>query len=184
MNMWFRLILTLLRARFGSRLTTSDASHVRFRVWPTDLDPNIHMNNGRYATLMDLGRIDLMGRAGKLSALTEAKVYPVVTAQHILYRRALQPFERFTLSTRLIGADERFFFMEQRFLRGGPDGELAARGLVQALFVRRGGGRLPTSEVAELFGLDAVPAVPNAVRAMFPPPPGANDDATQARSAA
>ena len=30
------------------------------RVWPNDLDTNAHMNNGRYLTLMDLGRFDLM----------------------------------------------------------------------------------------------------------------------------
>jgi acyl-CoA thioesterase FadM len=38
-------------------------SVVRFRVWPGDLDFNLHMNNGRYLTLMGLGRLDLMARA-------------------------------------------------------------------------------------------------------------------------
>ena len=35
-----------------------------FRVWPHDLDTSLHMNNGRYWTLMDLGRADLMIRSG------------------------------------------------------------------------------------------------------------------------
>lgn len=173
MNLWLRLLVTLLRARFGKRRTLSDTSRVPFRVWPNDLDPNVHMNNGRYATLMDLGRIDLMGRAGKLAVLQRAEIYPVVTAQHILYRRALLPFERFTLSTRFIGGDEKFFYMEQLFTRDARGGELAARGIVQATFVRRSGGRVPVEEIATLFAFGDVNRVPQEIANMFPAPPRA-----------
>ena len=54
-----RLAKTLVTAPFRSRLRPTDASTVHFLVWPNDLDMNRHMNNGRYLTLMDLGRFDL-----------------------------------------------------------------------------------------------------------------------------
>ena len=170
MNLWFRLVLALLRIRFGRPRAITETGTVRFRVWPTDLDVNAHMNNGRYATLMDLGRVDLMGRAGKLGAIRAARIYPVVTAQHILYRRSLAPFERFRLITRVIGSDERHAYMEQRFVRrrNGAD-ELAARGIVQALFLRDAGGRVPMEEVRALFELDDAMPVPGEIGAMFPP---------------
>ena len=167
MNLWFRLILTLLRARFGYALGALDRSVVPFRVWPTDLDVNAHMNNGRYATLMDLGRVDLMARAGLLSIIRRERMYPVVTAQHILYRRSLDPFQLFTLETRILGVDERFAYLEQRFLRGET---VHARGVVQALFLRPGEGRVPTDEMMALFGVQDAPQVPVETLAMFPAP--------------
>ena len=60
MNLYFRLLLFMLRVRRRSRLSIWDTSHVTFRVNPADLDVQRHMNNGRYLTLMDLGQI---GRA-------------------------------------------------------------------------------------------------------------------------
>ena len=39
-------------------------SYLTLRVCPGDLDTSLHMNNGRYWTLMDLGRTDLMLRSG------------------------------------------------------------------------------------------------------------------------
>ena len=167
MNLWFRIVLTLLRARFGQSLDPLGRSTVRFRVWPTDLDVNAHMNNGRYATLMDLGRVDLMARAGLLPVIRRERMYPVVTAQHILYRRSLNPFQAFTLETRILGVDERFAYLDQRFLRGET---VHARGIVQALFLRPGKGRVPTGEMMTLFGVHNAPELPSDVPAMFPTP--------------
>ena len=57
MNLYFRLLLFMIRVRFRSRLGIWDTSHVTFRVNPLDLDLQRHMNNGRYLSLMDLGRM-------------------------------------------------------------------------------------------------------------------------------
>ena len=68
MNLWLRLILQLLKSRFAAALEPLGTSVRRGRVWPTDLDVSLHMNNGRYLTLMDLGRLDLMLRTGVCTA--------------------------------------------------------------------------------------------------------------------
>lgn len=64
MNLLIRFALTLLAAARRGGLGLPDESHLAMRVWPTDLDVQRHMNNGRYLSLMDLGRMDLLVRSG------------------------------------------------------------------------------------------------------------------------
>lgn len=57
-----RFFLTLLGAGRRLPLDLLDASVVGFRVWPTDLDINLHMTNARYLSVMDAGRA--LGKEG------------------------------------------------------------------------------------------------------------------------
>lgn len=168
MNLYLRLLLVLLRARLGARIDPLDAVRTPFRAWPHDLDVNAHVNNGRYATLMDLGRVDLMARAGLMPAIRAARMYPVVTAQHIVYRRSIAPFRAFELRSRVVGWDERFVYMEQTFYRSD---RFVARGVIQALFLGPN-GRVPSGDLMAMFGVTADVPVPAAVAGLFPPPGG------------
>ena len=149
MNLYFRLLLLMVRVRFRSRLSIWDTSHVRFRVNPGDLDVQRHMNNGRYLTLMDLGRMDLMVRSRFWRRITEQGWYPVVAGQSITYRRSLQLWEKFDLASRVLGHDERWIYMEQVFRR---DGTVVADAIVRARFLRKSGGSVSMDEVMELAG--------------------------------
>ena len=149
MNLYFRLLVFMIRVRFRSRLSMWDTSHVRFRVNPFDLDVMRHMNNGRYLTLMDLGRMDLMLRSRFWQRITEQGWYPVVAGQSITYRRSLQLWERFDLASRVLGHDDRWIYMEQVFRR---DGTVVADAVVRARFLRRSGGSVPMDEVLDLAG--------------------------------
>ena len=149
MNLYFRLLLFTLRVRFRSRLSIWDTSHTSFRVNPMDLDVQRHMNNGRYLTLMDLGRMDLMVRSRFWRRITEQGWYPVVAGQSITYRRSLQLWEKFDLASRVLGHDDRWIYMEQVFRR---DGVVVADAIVRARFLRRTGGSVPMDEVMELAG--------------------------------
>lgn len=172
MNLYGRLVLVLLRAWLAlrSRGALDPLNNVvtRFRAWPHDLDVNAHVNNGRYATLMDLGRVDLMARAGLMPAIRAARMYPVVTAQHIVYRRSIAPFRAFELRSRVVGWDERFVYMEQTFYRAD---RFVARGIIQALFLGPN-GRVPSDDLMAMFGVTADVPVPGAVAGLFPPPGG------------
>ena len=64
MNLWFRLLYLLVVSWFRPRLGYFDESVLRMRVWLSDIDVNIHMNNARYLAVMDLGRFDLFLRTG------------------------------------------------------------------------------------------------------------------------
>ena len=105
MNLIFRLLKTLLWwLVFPARRGLLDESIVRFRVWPNDLDTNFHMNNGRYLTLMDLGRLDLLLRNGAIRHVMAQKWYPVLASCLIRFRRPLNLFQRFEIRTRIVAA--------------------------------------------------------------------------------
>ncbi|OIH99048.1 MULTISPECIES: acyl-CoA thioesterase [Curtobacterium] len=155
MNLYFRLLLlqlrTRLRARVGGRRRASLWDEVRtpFRVVPTDLDPLRHVNNGKYLSMLDLGRLDLMLRSGYWAALSEHGWYPVVSAQTITYKRSLTLGQRFELRTHVLGVDDRAVYLEQTFVRQGA---VMARAVVQARFLRRSGGTVPTADLLEAAG--------------------------------
>ena len=95
MNLIFRLLKTiLLYLLHPVRRGILAESVVRFRVWPNDLDTNLHMNNGRYLTLMDLGRLDLLLHNGAVPFVLRNKWYPVLAGTQIRFRRPLNLFRR------------------------------------------------------------------------------------------
>lgn len=163
MNLLFRLLKVVLATFLRAKLAPLEASTLSFLTWPNDLDTNLHMNNGRYLTLMDLGRFDLIVRGGLWRVMRAQRWMPLVGAALIRYKRSLQPFQRFTLSTRLLGWDDKWFYIEQRFLRGDV---LVAVGLVKALF-RGAAGNVPPPEVMRAAGHPNLtsPALPESLAA-------------------
>lgn len=162
MHMIFR---TLWHFRFvatkGPRLGFADVSRSDFRVWPTDLDMLGHMNNGKYLSIMDVARFDLIKRNGTWDLFTAEKWYPVVVAQTITYRKSLNPWKKFTIESRILGFDDQAVYMEQRFTRpagpgsGAPGSpEIYARALVRARILKRAGGIVSVAELLEKTGAD------------------------------
>ena len=160
MNLIFRLVYVALAALRRTRLGTLDESVMRLAVLPTDLDVNGHMNNGRYLTVMDLGRVDLLMRLGIVRAMRTNRWHGVVASVTVSFRRALNPFHRYELRSRLLCWDERWFFMEQRFTRKG---QLAAHALVKIQFSSRDGRLRPQQVVRATGSALESPPVPQAV---------------------
>lgn len=148
MNLYLRLLRVLWQLRKLQRRAIFEASRLSFRVLPNDLDLNMHMNNGRYLTFMDLGRVHLTAQTGLLGAMRRRRWMPVLAAAEITYLRSLAPFDRFELVTRLLTWDDKYIYLEQTFER---DGELCAHAYVKALFLQRG-GRVPNAEVLAASG--------------------------------
>ncbi|MDJ1157976.1 thioesterase family protein [Chelatococcus sp. SYSU_G07232] len=152
MNLWLRLLWLLITAPWRPRLDAPfGASSLFFRVWPHDLDTNGHMNNGRYLTIMDLGRADFLLRSGLWRQVRAQRWMPVLSASKVRFRRELRLFQRFRLESRVVWWSDTRFVMEHRLLAGGRAGEtLAAIALVLGgLYDRRERGFVP---VARLFG--------------------------------
>lgn len=149
MNLYLRLLALMLRVRRAPRIDLWGESHTPFRVWPNDLDVFRHMNNARYLGLLDLGRTDLMARSGFGKIIADRGWYPVVGAQTITYKRSLKLWQRFVVTTRVLGFDERAAYMEQEFRRGG---QLYARAVVQARFLKRSGGTVATADLIAAAG--------------------------------
>lgn len=126
-------------------------SRIGFRVLPTDIDLLMHMNNGRYLSYMDLGRVDLIERNGVQARLSEHGIYAVVASQTITYRKSLNLFQKFSIESRIIGADVRSFFVEQRFV---VRGEVYARAIVRGRMIQKGVGTLKVEQIQQLTGID------------------------------
>ena len=119
MNLWFRLIWMLLTARVRGPLKLFDTAVLRLCVLPNDLDFNGHVNNGRYFTLADLGRLDFAIRTGSARIAIANRAMPLIGDAVAKFRRDLRPFQRFDLQTRLLGWDDKWILSEHRFVRGG-----------------------------------------------------------------
>lgn len=159
-NLIFRLLAVLLSALRGARIHPLGESVVRFTVLPHDLDLNVHMNNGRYLAVMDLGRLDMMTRIGVTRHILRNRWQPVVGSLTIRYRRALRPFQRYSLRSRVLCWDEKWFYIEQRFERRG---EIVAQAYVKGLFLGPR-GKVAPQEVIGRAGLEvASPSMPEAV---------------------
>ncbi len=136
MNLWLRLVWVMLSALWRPVLDPRVAvSRVHFRVWPHDLDLNMHMNNGRYLTIMDLGRIDFVLRTGLWRPLWDKRWSPIISAAAIRFRRELRPFEGYQLETRLVAWTDTTAVMEQTFV--SDRGRVAARAFIKAGFYAR-----------------------------------------------
>jgi acyl-CoA thioesterase FadM len=160
-NLYLRLLRILLLLPFLRPRPLLDASRVAFRVWPNDCDLNLHLNNGRYLTFMDLGRVHLMGQARLWRPLRRRGWFPVLGAAEISYLRPLGPLQKFDLVTRALTWDDKYFYIEQRF---EVRGQACAVALVKGVFLG-GGQRVPTREVLQLLapGLEP-PPMPEFVR--------------------
>ena len=160
--MLFRMLVVLVRALFRPRAGFLDECTTALRVWPNDVDSNLHMNNSRYLLAMDVGRWDLAVRTGFWRELLRRRWFPVLGSAMLHFRRPLDPFQRYRLVTRLVAWDEKWIFVEQRFERGA---HLHAVGRVKALFRGRQ-GQVSTAALLAAAGYADAPAMqlPGAIR--------------------
>jgi acyl-CoA thioesterase FadM len=139
-----------------------DEDPLQMRVWPNDIDFNLHMNNARYLSMMDFGRIHLLARTRILSHVISSRWVPLVGAVWMTYRRSLPLFARFTLGSRMVCWDERWFYIEQTFT---SDAGLAAVGWVKGA-LRSPAGIVEPQKVLEAVSPGAVsPPMPEVIAA-------------------
>jgi acyl-CoA thioesterase FadM len=116
---WLRFIRISLSLIGKPRVDLFATTRVRIRIWPNDLDMNMHVNNGRYLTLADLGRLDWFVRTGVYATAKRQGLFPVVGDSIAKYRRELRSFQTVTIESRLVGWSGRWGFLEHRFIRHG-----------------------------------------------------------------
>src|SRR5436309_4573046 len=116
------------------------------RCWPNDLDLNVHMNSGRYVSMMDIGRVEILGRTRLLRKVFGRGWRPIAAAATIRYRRSLLPFQRFTVRTRVICWDEKWLYFRHVI---ECRGEVAAIAIVRGLLRGKEGNITPAQILAE-----------------------------------
>ena len=136
MNLYLRLLVTVLKALRGARVLPGETVELDLRVWPTDLDLNGHMNNGRYLTLVDLGLVTVFIRSGFVRLCLARGWRPMGGGSVVYFRRGLTVFQRYTLRFTIVGWDEFWSYARFDFVRNG---ELCATGFVKGAAAGRGG---------------------------------------------
>lgn len=148
MHMIFRTIMIFLKKRFLSKAQFGETTVVTMRVVPTDLDFLWHVNNGVYFSFMDFGRWDMIFRNGVFDLSMKKGWYSVVAGETIKFKKSLELWDKFQIETKIMGFDEKYFFIQQKFL---CKGDLMATGLVKVRFLKRRGGTVGTQEVIDLL---------------------------------
>jgi acyl-CoA thioesterase FadM len=133
-----RMVQSALAALRPSRpvpgLTVLGPVVTRMRVLPQDLDYMMVVNNGTYLQLMDVAGLRHLGRNGGLRLATKRSWFGYTVASTMRYRRPLRLWDRFEDTSRVLGWDDRVFYIEHVITRGG---ELCTRGVVCTRFVHR-----------------------------------------------
>lgn len=147
MNLYGRLLWILLSGLKPRRpMPFGGISVTSFTVLPHDLDFNLHMNNGRYMTIMDLGRLQLLQDTGTLWRALRRGWFPVLGEGQMIYLRPLSLFQRFSIETQVVDYDGKWFVIYQRFL---VRGKTAAVGMVRGLFQGKE-GLIPPQRILDL----------------------------------
>jgi acyl-CoA thioesterase FadM len=159
-----RFPFTAFRSRRRPTASLLEETRLHMRVQLRDCDFNLHVNNGRYLSLMDLGRTDAIGRARLFPVMRAHKWHPVAGGVTIRFRRELRYRSRYVLRTRCVGWDEGWWYFEQVFER--PDGLLSARAYAKVAVLDSDGGRVTPATHSEQIGVAAEsPPLPDSLLA-------------------
>ncbi len=126
-----------------------ETSSTFLRVWFNDLDPLMHVNNGVYLSLLDLGRIDFMIKTGMYEKIKKNNLYPVIASEGIKFKRSLKLFQKFEIKTKFSGFDEKYVYLEQSFW---SKDKIYAKAIIKSIFLRKEGGKVSSQELKDIIG--------------------------------
>lgn len=86
-----------------------------FRVGLSDIDLNFHLNNAKYLKYMDLVRLEHVLATGVLWKLIPFHTRIIIANTEISYIRELRTWQKFTITARVLGVDEKYLYYEHRF---------------------------------------------------------------------
>jgi len=149
MNKIFRLLYLLLFSYKSKKIGFHETSSTSLRVWFNDLDPLMHVNNGVYLSLLDLGRIDFMIKTGMYKKIKDNNIYPVIASEGIKFKRSLKLFQKFEIKTKFSGFDDKYVYLEQSFW---SKDKIYAKALIKSIFLKKEGGKVTSNELKTIIG--------------------------------
>jgi len=162
LNLYLRLVWTVLRALGAPPVRPGEPVELRMRVLPNDLDLNGHVNNGRYLTLVDLALVTMFIRSGFARLCWRKRWRPMGGGSVVYFRRELSAFQAYTLRFTLVAWDEFWSYCRFEFVR---EGRIHALGYLKGA-AAGGRGLVPSSAIYPALGHDgASPAFPDDLRA-------------------
>ena len=119
----------------------------KFRVGLADIDFNMHVNNSRYMVFMERGRWDHSVQTNTWDVMVKQKLNSIIAGIEMGYIREIRFGKPFDLETRFIGWDNKYVYLEQRFVVAD---KIYAYGLVKAVYFQRGQLIEPSAAMALL----------------------------------
>lgn len=147
---YLKLAATLLRARYRSKLEIEDTATLTSRVGPFDVDPFLELNHARQIAYMEMGRWDYSYRVGFIALMKQRGWGITVGGISIRYRRRVPLLREFSVTTRALCHDGRWFYFLQEILRGD---QICTSALIKAGAVCRD-GLVSAHEVLAAIGRD------------------------------
>lgn len=164
MNLFFRLfVMSLVGAVMRWRKPThfTNATAIGFTAAPLDIDLNMHINNGRFLSLADLGRLHFLWSVGTLGGILKNGWMPLVGNVDIEYRKSIKLFQRFEVKTELLYWDEKWFYFQHVFMVGA---KVSAVANVKALLIDRTRKVVDPARIFALIGeCPEPPVVPESI---------------------
>ena len=95
MYVWLRFARMAATVKRRGPYLPGSEGRLSFRCLPTDIDPNLHLNNARYLMLADLGRMDIFLRAGLLQLTRKMDWAPMMGGVQSVFVREIRLWKRF-----------------------------------------------------------------------------------------
>lgn len=131
LTLFTRTLQIVFKSYFRPRLTKIGAEAVStFRVWPTDLDWNMHMNNARYLTYFEVSRHDLQIRLGFLKLALKRGWYAPIKGAELEFLRPLKVFQKFEVAAQIVTIGVSDIVVYQEVRRGD---KIIARGAIRTV---------------------------------------------------
>ena len=151
MGIWLGIAKITISRFMGKTVGVLDEVTLDRRVTPLDLDPNMHMTNSVYYTLMDLGRVEHLVYSDLMQTMFKNKLGPAIGGVGMRFRRSLAPFQRYRIVTQLKGWDDKWLYYQQRI---ESEGDAYALGYARLACVGKGRTVL-IADLMKLRGYDA-----------------------------
>jgi len=114
---YHKVIITLLKAKYKPKIDLEDTTTIECRAGLFDIDMYMELNNARYLSFMELGRWDFAVRTGFGDMMKKNKWGIAVGGISKRYRRRIPFLSRFSLTTKLLCHDGRWFYFLQETIR-------------------------------------------------------------------
>jgi len=166
MYVWGRLLKVAATLKSRGPYLPGSQSRLSFRCLPTDIDPNIHLNNARYLMLADLGRMDIFLRLGLLQLTRKMNWAPMMGGVQSVFVREIRLWKRFEVVSSLETWDGTQVIGRHEFILG--TGETAALVMTTAGVYDRTNSRfLEIDEVIAALGVTARRREPSEAEMIF-----------------
>lgn len=157
---WFRIINIIRKTRRQDDFKPGQESRLSMRCLPGDIDTNLHINNGRYLTLADVGRFQQFRQSGIWGIAMKNGWAPMLGGVQVAFTREIRLWQRFELRSSIETWEDTQVLGRHRFIL--PDGRIAAVLMTTGgIYDKKAGRFVLVDEAFAALGRDFHPRPPN-----------------------